>query len=319
MLTEECHLNRRAWRARASRWSTPTSASASSSSDTSRRATSSCRPSTGSARRSASSSTARSAPRRALSDPKQLTEAARQHLREKFLAGQAGLTGVNFAVAETGGFVVCTNEGNADLGVSLPPLHIACMGVEKLIPARGGPRGLPPAAGPQRHRPAHHHVHLALPRAAARRRAAHRAGGQRAERPPGQRDPPARPVLHPLRGLHEHLPGVPAERRPQLRDDGAGAHRLGALAGGGCGAQRRAAVRLQPLRLLQRRLPGEDRPPQPAPRLAARAQRPWPHPGRASAAGCGSPAGCSSGPVCTGWPGGWCASSGGCCPRGCCA
>jgi L-lactate dehydrogenase complex protein LldF len=69
-----------------------------------------------------------------LSDPKQLTEAARQHLREKFLAGQAGLTGVNFAVAETGGFVVCTNEGNADLGVSLPPIHIACMGVEKLVP-----------------------------------------------------------------------------------------------------------------------------------------------------------------------------------------
>jgi L-lactate dehydrogenase complex protein LldF len=44
------------------------------------------------------------------------------------------LTGVNFAIAETGGFVVCTNEGNADLGVSLPKLHIACMGIEKLIP-----------------------------------------------------------------------------------------------------------------------------------------------------------------------------------------
>ena len=69
-----------------------------------------------------------------LSDPKQLTEAARQHLRAKFMASQAGLTGVNFAVAETGGFVVCTNEGNADLGVSLPPIHIACMGVEKLVP-----------------------------------------------------------------------------------------------------------------------------------------------------------------------------------------
>jgi len=69
-----------------------------------------------------------------LSDPKQLTEAARQHLRQKFMASQAGLTGVNFAIAETGGFVVCTNEGNADLGVSLPPIHIACMGLEKLIP-----------------------------------------------------------------------------------------------------------------------------------------------------------------------------------------
>jgi L-lactate dehydrogenase complex protein LldF len=67
-------------------------------------------------------------------DPKYLVEAARKHLREKFLAAEAGITGVNFAVAETGGFVVCTNEGNADLGVSLPKLHIACMGIEKLIP-----------------------------------------------------------------------------------------------------------------------------------------------------------------------------------------
>ncbi|HEX3999468.1 MAG TPA: lactate utilization protein B [Pirellulales bacterium] len=68
------------------------------------------------------------------SDPNYLAEAARQHLRDKFLTADAGLTGVNFAVAETGGFVVCTNEGNADLGVSLPKLHIACMGIEKLIP-----------------------------------------------------------------------------------------------------------------------------------------------------------------------------------------
>ncbi|MCA9085414.1 MAG: lactate utilization protein [Planctomycetaceae bacterium] len=68
------------------------------------------------------------------SDPAYLTEAARQHLRERFCAADAGITGVNFAIAETGGFVVCTNEGNADLGVSLPPLHIACMGIEKLVP-----------------------------------------------------------------------------------------------------------------------------------------------------------------------------------------
>jgi len=67
-------------------------------------------------------------------DPHYLTEAARHHLREKFMSADAGITGVNFAVAETGGFVVCTNEGNADLGVSLPGLHIACMGIEKIIP-----------------------------------------------------------------------------------------------------------------------------------------------------------------------------------------
>jgi L-lactate dehydrogenase complex protein LldF len=69
-----------------------------------------------------------------LSDPKVLTEAARQHLRQKFLGAEVGLSGVNFAIAETGGFVVVTNEGNADMGTSLPPVHIACMGVEKVIP-----------------------------------------------------------------------------------------------------------------------------------------------------------------------------------------
>jgi L-lactate dehydrogenase complex protein LldF len=67
-------------------------------------------------------------------DPKYLTEAARAHLREKFMRAEAGITGVNFAIAETGGIVVCTNEGNADLGASLPKLMIASMGIEKLIP-----------------------------------------------------------------------------------------------------------------------------------------------------------------------------------------
>lgn len=68
------------------------------------------------------------------SDPKALTEVARHYLRQKFLHAQAGITGVNFAIAETGGLVVCTNEGNADLGTALAPLHIACMGLEKVVP-----------------------------------------------------------------------------------------------------------------------------------------------------------------------------------------
>lgn len=68
------------------------------------------------------------------SDPNALARAACSHLRDRFLNADAGITGVNFAVAETGSIVVCTNEGNADLGVSLPTLHIACLGIEKLIP-----------------------------------------------------------------------------------------------------------------------------------------------------------------------------------------
>lgn len=67
-------------------------------------------------------------------DPKYLTESARQHLREKFVQANAAITGVNFGIAETGGFVVCTNEGNADMGTHLADVHIACMGIEKLIP-----------------------------------------------------------------------------------------------------------------------------------------------------------------------------------------
>ncbi|MCJ8209259.1 lactate utilization protein [Mucilaginibacter sp. RS28] len=71
-----------------------------------------------------------------VADPQFLTEAARQHLREIFLTRKAALTGVNFAVAETGEFVVCTNEGNADMGAHLAEVHIASMGMEKIIPKR---------------------------------------------------------------------------------------------------------------------------------------------------------------------------------------
>lgn len=69
-------------------------------------------------------------------DPQVLTEAAREHLRDVFLTRRAALTGVNFAIAETGEIVVCTNEGNADMGAHLADIHIACMGIEKIIPKR---------------------------------------------------------------------------------------------------------------------------------------------------------------------------------------
>ena len=69
-------------------------------------------------------------------DPQFLTNAARIHLREKFLTRKIAITGVNFAVAETGEFVVSTNEGNADMGAHLADVHIACMGIEKIIPQR---------------------------------------------------------------------------------------------------------------------------------------------------------------------------------------
>jgi L-lactate dehydrogenase complex protein LldF len=63
-----------------------------------------------------------------------LAESQRQHTRPYYLKAQAAMTGANFAIAETGSFVVCTNEGNADLGANLPSLHIASIGIEKMLP-----------------------------------------------------------------------------------------------------------------------------------------------------------------------------------------
>ena len=71
-----------------------------------------------------------------LSDPTLLTRVARNHLRNVFMTRRAALTGVNFAVAETGEYVVCTNEGNADMGAHLCEVQIASMGLEKIIPER---------------------------------------------------------------------------------------------------------------------------------------------------------------------------------------
>jgi L-lactate dehydrogenase complex protein LldF len=67
-------------------------------------------------------------------DPTYLTYMARLSLRNEFLTADAGMTGANFGVAETGDIVVCTNEGNADMSTSCPKLHIAAIGLEKVIP-----------------------------------------------------------------------------------------------------------------------------------------------------------------------------------------
>jgi L-lactate dehydrogenase complex protein LldF len=63
-----------------------------------------------------------------------LTGAARRILRERFAEADAGISGVNFGVAETGTFLILENEGNARLTTSVPKMHIAVMGIEKIIP-----------------------------------------------------------------------------------------------------------------------------------------------------------------------------------------
>ena len=69
------------------------------------------------------------------SDPEVLTKVAREELREKFLRADLGITGANFAVADTGTVVLVTNEGNGRMATSLPRVHVAVMGVEKVIPS----------------------------------------------------------------------------------------------------------------------------------------------------------------------------------------
>jgi len=63
-----------------------------------------------------------------------LTDAARKTLRQTFLDADIGITGVNFGVAESGSLCIVTNEGNARMVTTLPPVHIALMGMERLVP-----------------------------------------------------------------------------------------------------------------------------------------------------------------------------------------
>ncbi|OIK05324.1 LutB/LldF family L-lactate oxidation iron-sulfur protein [Bacillus sp. MUM 13] len=68
------------------------------------------------------------------SKPEELAGHARLKLREEFLSADIGITGCNFAVAETGSFSLVTNEGNADLVTALPKTQITVMGMERLVP-----------------------------------------------------------------------------------------------------------------------------------------------------------------------------------------
>lgn len=67
------------------------------------------------------------------SDIPRLVKVAREQLREKFLAADMGISGANIAVAETGSIVLVTNEGNARLVTTLPKIHVAVVGLEKLV------------------------------------------------------------------------------------------------------------------------------------------------------------------------------------------
>jgi L-lactate dehydrogenase complex protein LldF len=85
-------------------------------------------------------------------DPYELTKIARASLRKSYLEADIGITGANFAVAQTGTFLVITNEGNDRLTMTLPKIHVIVTGIEKIVPdARRCPDALKVTPA-QRHR-----------------------------------------------------------------------------------------------------------------------------------------------------------------------
>jgi L-lactate dehydrogenase complex protein LldF len=67
--------------------------------------------------------------------PEQLTLKARELLRDKYVSADVGITGANFLIADTGSIAISENEGNARLCTTFPKIHIAIVGIEKIIPS----------------------------------------------------------------------------------------------------------------------------------------------------------------------------------------
>ena len=162
----------------------------------------------------------RPAPDDLTDDPADLAEAARLHLREKFLRARVAISGANFAVAETGTVMVVESEGNGRMCLTLPDVLITVMGIEKLLPAwrdlevflqllprsstaeRMNPyttmwTGVTPGDGPQA-------FHLVL------------LDNGRTDTPLGPGRPPGAAVHQVLR-LPQRVPGVRADRWARLR------------------------------------------------------------------------------------------------------
>jgi len=67
-------------------------------------------------------------------DPERMCAAARERLRQHFLRADMGISGCNFAIAETGSICIITNEGNGRMVTSMPPVYVAVVGIEKVVP-----------------------------------------------------------------------------------------------------------------------------------------------------------------------------------------
>ena len=102
--------------------------------------------------------------------PEDLTLAARRKLRAKFIEADLGITGANFVVADTGTVVLLENEGNIRMSTTLPKVHVAITGIEKVVADFDDL--VSPAENPAGfdHEPETAHLHLAPDRAGQNRR-----------------------------------------------------------------------------------------------------------------------------------------------------
>ena len=147
---------------------------------------------------------------------------ARGVLRQHYLTADIGVTGGNFFVAETGSVVLVTNEGNATLATTLPKVHVAISGIEKIVPTLEDVatlmRLLPRSATGQS---ISNYVDILTGtkgRGGISRRRAHvlHPGRQRPHRRAGERRARGA-AMHPLRRVHESLPRLSERRRSHVR------------------------------------------------------------------------------------------------------
>jgi hypothetical protein len=191
-----------------------------------------------------------------------LAAAARRYLRERFLRVRVGLSGANFAIAESGFLCVVESEGNGRMCTTLPEVLISLVGIEKIIPTFGDLEVflqlLARSATGERMNP-YNSIWTGVRPATARRNFTWCCSTTAA--PACWRPGIARHAgLHPLRRLPQHLPRLPPDRRPRLRLRLRRAdrrHSDAAVAGDEAFAI--AALCVDAVRRLLRSLPGQDR------------------------------------------------------------